>query len=264
MPRAKPLTKACVVCSEEFLTVRPRIKVCGKCTAMGLREGQTRQASEKSDASKSLTKTCSVCSVEFQTTRKNATRCSCCVASNRAARRKACITCGVKFPAPNGDEYQCPSCAEELGIGQSELTSEQLEALWAEETLARWKNKVAILEADLDERSNAKPKGIKLMNEKTKASAVGVAWLELCARDGQVSALSQIHERDLDDDTKLRLVLAYSRIRLRGYSVEAISKLCPVHLMSLDEGKAIDGLPFVENPNPPTPQQLAEIELGLA
>ncbi|NOD31490.1 hypothetical protein [Ruegeria atlantica] len=209
-------------------------------------------------------KTCNACGEEHETHKPKASRCTRCITENRRINYKSCISCGVKFPAPFGDEYNCPSCAEAHGIGQAELTPEQREIIKAEETLARWKNKVEILEATLDKRSNAKPKGTKLMNEKTKASAVGVAWLELCARDGQVSALSQIHERDLDDDTKLRLVLAYSRIRLRGYSVEAISKLCPVHLMSLDEGMAIDGLPLVENPNPPTPQQLAEIELGLA
>ncbi|WP_216646558.1 hypothetical protein [Ruegeria sp. THAF33] len=206
-------------------------------------------------------KTCNACGAEHETHKPKASRCNRCIAENRRITYKSCISCGVKFPAPFGDEYNCLSCAEAHGIGQAELTPEQREALKAEETLARWKNKVATLEAALDERSNAKPKGTKLMNEKTKASAVGVAWLELCARDGQVSALSQIHERDIDEDTKLRIVLAYSRIRLRGYSVEAISKLCPVHLMSLDEGKAIDVLPFVENP--PTPQQMAEIELGL-
>ncbi|MCA0906060.1 hypothetical protein LCM27_06580 [Ruegeria marisrubri] len=209
-------------------------------------------------------KTCNACGEEHETHKAKASRCETCIAENRRITYKTCISCGVKFPAPFGDEYNCSSCAEAHGIGQAELTSEQREIIKAEETLARWENKVLLLEAELDKRSNAKPKGTKLMNEKTKASAVGVAWLELCARDGQVSALSQIHERDLDDDTKLRLVLAYSRIRLRGYSVEAISKLCPVHLMSLDEGKAIDGLPFVETQNPPTPQQLAEIELGLA
>jgi hypothetical protein len=33
--------------------------------------------------------------------------------------------------------------------------------------------------------------------------------------------------------------------------------------MSLDDDKAITEMPFVENPNPPTTQQMAEIELGL-
>ncbi|WP_171125595.1 hypothetical protein [Ruegeria sp. HKCCA4707] len=207
-------------------------------------------------------KTCNACGEEYETHKPKASRCETCIDENRRITYKTCISCDAKFPAPFGDEYSCPSCAEAHGIGQAELTPEQRKIIKAEETLARWKNKVAILETELDERSNAKPKGTKLMNEKTKASAVGVAWLELCARDGQVSALSQIHERDLDDDTKLRLVLAYSRIRLRGYSVEAISKLCPVHLMSRDDDKAITDLPFAENP--PTPQQMAEIELGLA
>lgn len=208
-------------------------------------------------------KTCSACGEEHETHKPKASRCAPCISENRRINYKPCISCGVKFPAPFGDEYNCPSCAEAHGIGQAELTPEQRVIIKAEETFARWKNKFEILEAALDERSNAKPKGTKLMNEKTKASVVGVAWLEMCARDGQVSALSQIHKRDLDDETKLRLILAYSRIRLRGYSVEAISKLCPVHLMSLDEGKAIDGLPFVENSTPPTPQQMAEIGLGL-
>ncbi len=209
-------------------------------------------------------KTCNACGEEHETHKPRASRCTRCIAENRRINYKSCISCGVKFPAPFGDEYNCPSCAEAHGIGQAELTPEQREIIKAEETLARWKNKVEMLEATLDERSNAKPQGTRKMTTKVKESTIGVAFLELCARDGQVSALSQIHERDLDDDTKLRLVLAYSRIRLRGYSVEAISRLCPVHLMSLDEGKAIDGLPFVETQNPPTPQQLAEIEIGLA
>ncbi|WP_171209544.1 MULTISPECIES: hypothetical protein [unclassified Ruegeria] len=221
-----------------------------------------RRAKPKKPPRQMYLKTCNACGEAHETHKPKASRCGRCIAENRRINYKSCISCGVKFPAPFGDEYNCPSCAEAHGIRQAELTPEQRETIKAEEMLARWKNKVEILEAELDERSNAKPRGTRKMSNKVKESAVGVAFLELCARDGQVSALSQIHERDLDDDTKLRLILAYSRIRLRGYSVEAISKLCPVHLMSLDEGKAIDGLPFVENP--PTPQELAEIELGLA
>ncbi|WP_299898685.1 hypothetical protein [uncultured Ruegeria sp.] len=101
------------------------------------------------------------------------------------------------------------------------------------------------------------------MTTKVKESAIGVAWLELVGRDGQVSSLSQLHEREIDEETKLRLVMAFTRLRLKGYALDALAQLCPVHLMSLDEDKAITGLPLIENPNPPTPQELAEIELGL-
>ena len=208
-------------------------------------------------------KTCGACGVEFETHKPKASRCDGCIAENRKVHRKTCISCGVKFPAPNGDELQCPSCAEQLGIDQAELTPEQREAQRAEEKLARWKNKVEILEAELDERSNAKPKGTRRMTSKMKESAIGVAWLELVSRDGQVSSLSQLHERDIDEVTKLRLVMAFTRLRLKGFALDALAQLCPVHLMSVDEDKAITDLPLVENPNPPTPQELAEIELGL-
>ncbi|QFT74019.1 hypothetical protein [Ruegeria sp. THAF33] len=206
-------------------------------------------------------KTCNACGEEHETHKPKASRCDPCITENRRITYKSCISCGVKFPAPFGDEYNCLSCAEAHGIGQVELTPEQREALKAEETLARWKNKVATLEAALDERSNAKPKGTRKLSNKVKESAIGVAWLELCARDGQVSALSQLHERDIDEDTKLRLVMAFTRLRLKGYALDALAQLCPVHLMSLDDDKAITGLPLVETP--PTPQELTEIELGL-
>lgn len=208
-------------------------------------------------------KTCNACGVEFETPKPKASRCDRCISENRRINYKSCISCGVKFPAPFGDEYNCPSCAEAHGIGQAELTPEQRESIKAAETLARWKNKVEILEAELDERSNAKPRGTRKMSNKVKESAVGVAWLELVSRDGQVSSLSQLHENEIDEETKLRLVMAFTRLRLKGYALDALAQLCPVHLMSLDEDKAITGLPLIENPHPPTPQQMAEIELGL-
>ncbi len=208
-------------------------------------------------------KTCNACGEVHETHKPKASRCDRCISENRRINYKSCISCGVKFPVPNGDEYQCPSCAEQLGIDQAELTPEQREAQRAEEKLARWKNKVAALEAELNERSNAKPKGSRKMTTKVKESAIGVAWLELVGRDGQVSSLSQLHEREIDEETKLRLVMAFTRLRLKGYALDALAQLCPVHLMSLDEDKAITGLPLIENPNPPTPQELAEIELGL-
>ncbi len=208
-------------------------------------------------------KTCNACGVEFETHKPKASRCPTCISENRRINYKSCISCGVKFPAPFGDEYNCPSCAEDLGIGQAELTPEQRETIKAEETLARWKNKVEILEAELDERSNAKPRGIRKMSNKVRESAVGAAWLELVSRDGQVPSLSQLHGREIDEETKLRLVVAFTRLRLKGYALDALAQLCPVHLMSLGEDKAITGLPLRENPNPPTPQELAEIELGL-
>ncbi|WP_171105951.1 MULTISPECIES: hypothetical protein [unclassified Ruegeria] len=207
-------------------------------------------------------KTCNACGEEHETHKPKASRCDRCISENRRINYKSCISCGVKFPAPFGDEYNCPFCAEAHGIGQAELTQEQREAKKAEETLARWKNKVATLEAELDERCNAKPRGTRKMTTKVKESAVGVAWLELVSRDGQVSSLSQIHERDIDEDTKLRLVMAFTRLRLKGYALDALAQLCPVHLMSLDEDQAITDLPLIENP--PTPQELAAIELGLA
>ncbi|WP_271950434.1 hypothetical protein [Ruegeria faecimaris] len=208
-------------------------------------------------------KTCNACGEEHETHKPKASRCETCIDENRRITYKTCISCDAKFPAPFGDEHNCISCAEDLGIGQAELTPEQRETIKAEETLARWKNKVAILEYDLDERSNAKPKGTRKMTNKIKESAIGVAWLELVSRDGQVSSLSQLHERDIDEETKLRLVMAFTRLRLKGYALDALAQLCPIHLMSLDEDKAITDLPLVENPNPPTPQELAEIELGL-
>ncbi len=221
-----------------------------------------RRAKPKKPPRQMYLKTCNACGEEHETHKPKASRCGRCIAENRRINYKSCISCGVKFPAPFGDEYNCPSCAEAHGIGQAELTPEQRETIKAEETLARWKNKVATLECELDERCNAKPKGTRKMTNKVKESAAGVAWLELVSRDGQVSSLSQLHERDIDQDTKLRLVMAFTRLRLKGFALDSLAQLCPVHLMSLDEHKAITDLPLVDNPNPPTPQELAEIELG--
>lgn len=288
MPRAKTkVERQCLVCDSTFMGT-PAATRCDTCKVAGLkvprdRQVERRKKPEPTQCSKPRTaatkarpkikvakpkpvliaKTCGACGEQFETHKPKAARCYRCIEEDRPVRYKSCVSCGVKFPAPQGDEYHCLSCAEAHGIGQAELTPEQREAHKAAETLARWKNKVAILECNLAERANEKPKRTRKMSNETKESAIGVAWLELCARDGNVSALSQIHESDMDDETKLRLILAFSRIRLRGYTVEAISRLCPVHLMKLDEGKAIDGLPVVENPNPPTPQEMAEIELGL-
>lgn len=127
---------------------------------------------------------------------------------------------------------------------------------------SKWNTKVATLEAQLTECSNAKPKGTRKITGAVKESTIGIAWLEIVSRDGQVSSLSQLHESYIDDDTKLRLVMAFTRLRLKGFALDALAQLCPVHLMSLDEDKAITDLPLVENPEPPTPQELADIELG--
>ena len=85
------------------------------------------------------------------------------------------------------------------------------------------------------------------MTKKTAASAIGVLWLNLCATDGATSVL--LNDRDVDDDTKGRLLITYLRLVLKGHTPEALSKVDPVALMDRDADevdRAIYELPKVD------------------
>lgn len=83
----------------------------------------------------------------------------------------------------------------------------------------------------LDRRSN-KPKGYQAMLKATSESPLGQLWLSLCHADGQVNCLT--HDTTVPVVDRERLLLVHFRLRLKGYTADAVAKICPISLINTD------------------------------
>lgn len=155
-------------------------------------------------------KQCGACGEQFTTHRAKASRCPTCIEEDKPVRYKTCPNCDTKFAAPHGTEINCGPCSEINGVDQYTMTEAQLEAHKEEQRLANWQAYCARLEGIL-EKPMKRTKGHTKMTKKVKDSTIGHAWLEVCHRDGQVSALSQFSGFDLDNETKRRMLEVFHR-----------------------------------------------------
>jgi len=196
--------------------------------------------------------TCLACGDDHETTRPKATRCQPCVEQGNKAQPVTCPSCDQKFPKSDREQF-CRSCRNDPDAVASSMTSilqQDLEREREDRKMSRAEARreaVANQLAELD-RLSAKPKGYPEMTKKTAASAIGVLWLNLCATEGATHVL--LNDRDVDDDTKGRLMTTYLRLVLKGHTPEALSKVDPVALMDRDADevdRAIYELPKVDD-----------------
>jgi len=195
--------------------------------------------------------TCLACGGDHETNRPKATRCQPCIDQGNKAQPVTCPSCDQKFPKSDREQF-CRSCRNDPDAVASSMTSilpRDLERGREDRKMSRAeaRREAALNQlAELD-RFSAKPKGYPEMTKKTAASAIGVLWLNLCATDGATSVL--LNDRDVDDDTKGRLLITYLRLVLKGHTPEALSKVDPVALMDRDADevdRAIYELPKVD------------------
>ena len=198
------------------------------------------------------TRTCLACGDDHETTRPKATRCKPCVDQGNKAKAVTCPSCDQKFPKSDREQF-CRSCRNDPDAVASSMTSilqQDLERDREDRKMSRAEARreaVANQLAELD-RLSAKPKGYPEMTKKTAASAIGVLWLNLCATEGATHVL--LNDRDVDDDTKGRLMTTYLRLVLKGHTPEALSKVDPAALMERDADevdRAIYELPKVDD-----------------
>jgi hypothetical protein len=195
------------------------------------------------------TRTCLACGDDHETTRPKATRCKPCVDQGNKAKAVTCPGCDTKFPKIDDDQF-CRSCR---ALPSGQITEMILELDLAKEAedrklrdAKRRRDAVAQQLAELERLGN-RPKGYPEMTKKTAESAIGVLWLNLCATEGATHVL--LNDRDVDDDTKGRLMTTYLRLVLKGFTSEAVAKVDPVALMGRDMAevdKAISELPKVD------------------
>lgn len=98
------------------------------------------------------------------------------------------------------------------------------------------------------ERLSKKPKGYPALTDEIAESTLGMMWLNLCATDGNVKIL--LKDQEVDDDTKHRMLITYLRLRLKGFTNDAVAKINPTRLMAQDAAqvdRAIREIPRVQD-----------------
>lgn len=207
------------------------------------------------------TLTCLSCGEDHQTSRYRSTRCPTCTEQNLKTKALTCPACDTKFPKVDGHDF-CRVCRtdDELVATTRAEVKEKLRKERFERDFSADKEEQRMRDAK-KRRDAAKgqlamlnnlgklPKGYPEMTEETKSSAIGVLWLNLCATEGASRVL--LNNRDVDDDTKQRMMTSYLRMTLKGYTPEAVSKVDPVALMRRDRDemdKALTELPKVTEP----------------
>lgn len=207
--------------------------------------------------------TCMACGEEHETRRHGATACRSCLDAGRRPNTRKCRSCRQKYPSAHGGIF-CKTCEPdrsdiELGVTyqkalederQKALEDKLLEQDKEERHLRRVQKRREMVAQQLEilEKLGKKPKGLPEMTKDIAAGTIAVLWLQLCGSDGSVNPL--LRDQVVEDETKQRMLTTYLRLRLKGYTGDALSKVDPVALMAKDAediDKALTELPKVED-----------------
>lgn len=207
-------------------------------------------------------RTCMACGKVHETHKPKAARCQPCIDAGRPAKTRTCPACDEKYPAIHGGNF-CGSCAanpkaleDDDAKAKAEFEAKLINMIEVEKEERRLKAKEkrreqAQRQLDALNELSKTPKGLPKMTKETAESAIGILWLNLCHSDGSVTTL--LRDQTADDETKGRLLMAHMRLRLKGYTNEAVTTVDPVKLIKQDPeqiDKALTEMPGVEaNPD---------------
>lgn len=97
------------------------------------------------------------------------------------------------------------------------------------------------------------------MLKATSETPLGQLWLSLCYADGMVNCLTRDSSVSVKD--RERLLMVYFKLRLKGYTGEAVAKVCPVSLLGQDQKALTDALEDLPEVNATSPTQAEPLDL---
>lgn len=190
----------------------------------------------------------------------------------KVLRKASEATAQTRPPTPEepstDEEEQNP--ANETQAEPEADADEENESTEKPKRLTKWQREVLRIDFEYLGFSSwfPKPPGrLQKVKPENSNSALRTAWINLVAADGNIKAHSPFDtQEDVDEDTKLRMVTAFQRIRARGYPLDQMASICPTHLMGLKNiNAAINLLPRVDLPTDDTVTTITpeEVEAGV-